>query len=476
MNPLKKRIIDLEKNELTRDDLEELLNLAEGIDEADIEDVDKSFIELMNSYVVSQDYKKMDLQAFVARKGLKFYKNVANEITRNEDYILKVINKYRISLCKENVYLIGTPHYANLGDQAIYYGEHAQLERLFPDKNIVEIFGDEFSIVKYVLYILIQSGEIIFLQGGGNMGDRYLDEESIRRDVAKLFTQNLIISYPQTVYYENSSNGKIQLNRSRRVINANKNYHILARDKVSYDFLKENFIGTVGMLPDVALTMKYDKDNDRNGILCCFRNDSETKITNEQRNTILEYLSTIDTIKETDTVLGEYLPLEQREAVFKSKLDEFASAKMVVTDRLHGMIFAAISGTPCIVLSNYNHKVRTMYELIKDKFNGEFLEEPEEIQTVATRVYNCPTVKWDNTEFVKAYDETIKRIIDNYKVYSDVYLIDEEYLMSEHWEFRSFYDYETRIEQDQWIKDLNSAIEESRNTSLAHKIRNRLFK
>jgi pyruvyl transferase EpsI len=35
---------------------------------------------------------------------------------------------------------------------------------------------------------------------------------------------------------------------------------------------------------------------------------------------------------------------------------------MVVTDRLHGMIFAAITNTPCIAMGNINGKVKSVYE------------------------------------------------------------------------------------------------------------------
>ena len=34
----------------------------------------------------------------------------------------------------------------------------------------------------------------------------------------------------------------------------------------------------------------------------------------------------------------------------------------MITDRLHGMIFAAITGTPCVVLQNNNHKIKATYE------------------------------------------------------------------------------------------------------------------
>lgn len=38
----------------------------------------------------------------------------------------------------------------------------------------------------------------------------------------------------------------------------------------------------------------------------------------------------------------------------------------MVTDRLHGMIFAYITGTPAIVFSNSNQKVKNCFEWIKD--------------------------------------------------------------------------------------------------------------
>ena len=40
------------------------------------------------------------------------------------------------------------------------------------------------------------------------------------------------------------------------------------------------------------------------------------------------------------------------------KLSQFRAAKLVVTDRLHGMILCLLSGTPCLVLPNSNHKIR----------------------------------------------------------------------------------------------------------------------
>lgn len=54
----------------------------------------------------------------------------------------------------------------------------------------------------------------------------------------------------------------------------------------------------------------------------------------------------------------------------QSELNEmwnnFKKSKVVVTDRLHGMIFCVITKTPCIALKSLDHKVVESYKWIKD--------------------------------------------------------------------------------------------------------------
>ena len=49
-----------------------------------------------------------------------------------------------------------------------------------------------------------------------------------------------------------------------------------------------------------------------------------------------------------------------------SILRKIASSKLVITDRLHAMIFCYITETPCIVFDNISRKVSGVYEWIKD--------------------------------------------------------------------------------------------------------------
>lgn len=57
---------------------------------------------------------------------------------------------------------------------------------------------------------------------------------------------------------------------------------------------------------------------------------------------------------------------DEREPIVKSKLKEFSNSQIVVTDRLHGMIFAALTGTPCIALNNSDRKVEGVYAWLSD--------------------------------------------------------------------------------------------------------------
>ena len=84
----------------------------------------------------------------------------------------------------------------------------------------------------------------------------------------------------------------------------------------------------------------------------------------------------------------------RREFFLNKKLDEFAKAEIVITDRLHGMIFATITGTPCIAFDNLSNKVSGVYEWIMDQsyvkcidFDRCGMEEAEEIVHIHSGKY-----------------------------------------------------------------------------------------
>lgn len=75
--------------------------------------------------------------------------------------------------------------------------------------------------------------------------------------------------------------------------------------------------------------------------------------------------------------------------------NNFKSSKVVITDRLHGMIFCAITKTPCVVLPNSNHKISgTYYNWLSELEFIQFVEEFEET-TVLNLISNLYKIDLD---------------------------------------------------------------------------------
>ena len=109
----------------------------------------------------------------------------------------------------------------------------------------------------------------------------------------------------------------------------------------------------------------------------------------------------------------EFVPIESREKVFRQKIEQFKRASLVVTDRLHGMVFSAITGTPCVALSNYNHKVRETYRWLQQLPYIRFCEVPEEAVRVIPELYRLGGGSYDD-QFSEPYFEKIANYIKNY--------------------------------------------------------------
>lgn len=45
-----------------------------------------------------------------------------------------------------------------------------------------------------------------------------------------------------------------------------------------------------------------------------------------------------------------------------AKIREFSNYELLITDRLHGVIFSMLAGIPCIALENSNYKIKGLIE------------------------------------------------------------------------------------------------------------------
>ncbi len=270
---------------------------------------------------------------------------------------------------KNRIYLIGTPSHGNLGDHAIALGEVEFIKRYFHEYELIEITEDDFNESILPIKRTVKNDDIFFLTGGGNLGDVYILDEKIRRKTIQLFSNNKIIIFPQTIYFSNSIYGHFQQYITKIIYSMHKKLTICLREEYSLEIAKKIFSKNKLLLaPDMALFLNtYCRKADGNNILVLLRSDSESTMDESTRMSLVDDIKNIakNTQREvilSDTTVKKNIHMEEREREFLKLIEIFHESKTAITDRLHGMILAMITGTPCVVLPNYNYKVKGVYD------------------------------------------------------------------------------------------------------------------
>ena len=91
---------------------------------------------------------------------------------------------------------------------------------------------------------------------------------------------------------------------------------------------------------------------------------------------------------------------EQMEAL----ITRIASAECVVTDRLHGMVLSAVTGTPCVAFRNSYHKVEACYEWLKDLGWIRFIRETRELEEAVRAVCSCTDRIYPEAEMQRLFE------------------------------------------------------------------------
>lgn len=271
---------------------------------------------------------------------------------------------YATRIRSKDFVLIDTPTHGNLGDQAIALAE-TQIVR-----NYYEVTADNFNKLEWLYAKLTPHNKCIIIPGGGFVGSLWpIEEERIHRILSE-FSKHKVIIFPQTVYFDLESESGLEFfNKSKHFYEQHKNLTFFVRDNKSYEFLMKNMSNVdVKISPDIVLLLKYKNTLvDRKDILLCFRGDIERVLSDEDYRKINQLIAdrcgNVD-IKTTSTVCDLYIPPKNREREVYKKLAEFSKAKLVVTDRLHAMIFSAITATPCVAFGNMSGKVKGVYSWI----------------------------------------------------------------------------------------------------------------
>ncbi len=271
------------------------------------------------------------------------------------------------------IYLIGTPHHGNLGDHLITESELQFFRSRIPERKVVECSMRFARVFLSKIKKKIKNEDMIAISGGGWLGSEWKVHEDFVRKIIITFPQNRIIIMPQTAYYKNIDK---YVENGEKIYRTHHDLYFCAREENTYTFISEYGFcidkSHLLLLPDMALLSNryqyYEHSNhSRSGIGVCFRDDIETLVDSNMLDRIKKIISLLDQnykIIETN-IQSKGIGKNQRSEVLRNKMNEIAGFKVIVTDRLHAMIMAALTGTPCIAFDNSTHKVHGVYNWIK---------------------------------------------------------------------------------------------------------------
>lgn len=324
--------------------------------------------------------------------------------------------KYLASSSGKKCYLLGTPAHTNLGDSAIVLAELAYIKQFGID--VREITTKELKRFRKVIAKSIKRTDMLLWHGGGNMGDQWFGEETMRREVMAAFPENPLIIFPQTIHYSDTKNGRQEAENGKVFYNGRKGLVIAARERKSEEIMLRTYPKTEILLtPDIVLSATKEtfgtQAQQRSGVLLCMRSDPERAMTDEMRKAIEEMLQKEGTpFRYMDMYSDAPIHKQNRAEAVREKMEELASAELVITDRLHGMVFCALAGTPCIVFGNYNHKVYGTYEWIQYLPYICYVETTEEAEALLPEMLKMGGQTFDNSPLLPCFEKLAQVVRD----------------------------------------------------------------
>lgn len=304
----------------------------------------------------------------------------------------------------------------NIGDIAIGVAERRFFERYFPEVPKHFIYEPVFEKYPKTIAKQIQPGDVIVLRGGGSIGNTVMHEKH-REEIIRGFKENLIVSMPQTMCFPETKKGAKEKARASKIYGSNQNLLLIAREEKSFRDMKAAFPETdVRLTPDIVMTMDFHLPvQKREGVLLCFRSDWEKSLSEEDAQKIETACRALSpSVQYTDMYAEEsFVPMEKREAVLAAKVSQFKKAALVITDRLHGMVFSAITGTPCIALTNYNHKVEQTYQWLKNLPYIRYCQTVKEALSSIPEMYEKASGEYSG-DFTEPYFEELAGVIAEY--------------------------------------------------------------
>jgi len=324
------------------------------------------------------------------------------------------------SFGKRKAIVLAYPTHANLGDQAQYHCTLAWVAETFPGYRIISIppCRDLFGKVSYLvigfralcsaimfigLRIALRKDDLLI----GHSGYFFVDHHPGWPTFARALIENprvRMIILPQTVNFY----APVFARTASQIFANRPNLTLLCRDEVSYGNAKELFPGTdLKLFPDIVTSLIGERQftYKRQGILFCMRNDIEAHYSVSEIHALRKRFAGVRTeITDTSISVGRDEMDRRREQLIWEKIEEFSQFELIITDRYHGTIFAAIASTPVIVINSADHKLSSGVNWFpKEHFEDMvfFARDLEEAHDLAQRILSSAHTRRDNPSYFK---------------------------------------------------------------------------
>lgn len=319
-----------------------------------------------------------------------------------------IASKFQGNEGKKRIILANTHMGTNMGDHFITISELLFFDKYFPEYAVIELTADEIEEKFEIVKEYIDKEDIIAVSGGGYMGSLWLiyGEYNVRHIVEEL-PDNKVIVLPQSIYFENTVEGKKQLQKSRNIYNAHKNLTICIREPEQWNYVRGLFSENVNVkiYPDMVLSMdRQVRFSVRDKVGICFRQDKEAMISSDEKEHITEMIT--DTIYSFDMHVDKPITGLQRGKCIREYIDMVSGFKYVITDRLHCMLLCLITGTPCIAFNNMTGKISSVYQWIQDCEYIHIVSSVEEVEKqIEVNSNNVETIFYDWSDLYKKFEE-----------------------------------------------------------------------
>lgn len=319
---------------------------------------------------------------------------------------------------KKRIFIIGSEDLNNIGNLHIAISIKEYLNDILPDYAMIEITVSEYRSIRKVLPFIIRKSDVICIPDGGDDGDTALFMDTIRKEIVKKYNRNRLVIFAQTLNYDSSiagiyasSEDGIQLKQTQSLISKCRNITLCVKDRHSYDFAKQYFDCVVVFIPDIILYSNYSRSYlvECKGAMLLLQSDAKGIWSEDNRRWIEAIVLQHGwNIRYNDLQLILDISVFDRKDVLDAFLRKIEEAEVVITDRIYGMLFCAITQTPCIAISDKNHSLESAYEGLTEFEYIIKINHLNELEGAVQTLFSIDKTEYDRDSIINKFDGLTK--------------------------------------------------------------------